>query len=122
MTALLDEEATKRPEVTKGPKRRPPPQRHQWVRQWMIARSKPLLSLVDETLAKVTRFEQTYHPRLRKRRAADRRSGEDLLHALIANLAYASLSPPLPTGRLAIRAGNAAKGASRHDNSAFGKG
>ena len=88
----------------------------------MVARGKSLLSLIDETLANVERFEETYHPRLRKRRAADRRSREDLLHALIANLAHASLSPRPPTGRLAIRAGNAAKGAGRHDNPAFGKG
>jgi hypothetical protein len=88
----------------------------------MVARGKPLLSLVDKTLADVERFEETSHLRLRKRRAADQRSREDLLHALIANLAHASLSPPPPTGRLAIRAGNAAKGAGRHDNPAFGKG
>jgi hypothetical protein len=120
--SAIDEETRKRPEVTKRPKRRPPPQRHQWVRQWMAARGKSLLSLIDQTLADVARFEETHHPRLRKRRAADRRSREDLLHALIANLAHASLSPPPPTGRLAIRAGNAAKGAGRHDNPAFGKG
>jgi hypothetical protein len=103
-------------------KPRPTPQRHQWVRQWMVARGKPLQSLVNEILAEVARFEETCHPRLRKRRAADLRSREDLLRVLIANLAHASLLPPPPTGRLAIRAGNAAKGAGRHDNPAFGKG
>jgi hypothetical protein len=88
----------------------------------MVAKGKPLLSLVDETLADVARFEDTHHPRLRKRRPADLRSRKDLLRVIIANLAHASLSPPPPTGRLAIRAGNAAKGAGRHDNPAFGKG
>jgi hypothetical protein len=80
------------------------------------------LSLVAETLADVECFEEKHHPRLRKRRPADLRSREDLLHTLVANLAHTSLSPPPPTGRLAIRAGNAAKGAGRHDNPAFGKG
>jgi hypothetical protein len=122
MTSLLDTEATKRLEVTSRPKRRPPPRRHQWVRQWMVTKGKPLQDLVDEILGDVARFEETHHPRLRKRRAADLRSHEDLLRVLIANLAHASLSPPPPTGRLAIRAGNAARGPGRHDNPAFGKG
>ena len=48
-------------------------------------------------------------------------SREALVHAIVVNLAHSSLSPP-PTGRLAILAGNPAKGAGRYDNPAFGKG
>jgi hypothetical protein len=78
--------------------------------------------LIDETVTDIDQFEQAHHPRVRTRRAADRESREDLVHVLVANLAHASLTPPTPTGRLAIRAGNAAKSARRHDNPAFGKG
>jgi hypothetical protein len=45
-----------------------------------------------------------------------------LVEVLTANLAHAVLFPPPVTGRLAIRAGNAAKGAGRRDNPVFGKG
>jgi hypothetical protein len=44
------------------------------------------------------------------------------VHALVVDLAHAVLSPPPHTGRLAIQAGNPAKGAGRYDNPAFGKG
>ena len=43
------------------------------------------------------------------------------MRALVVNLSHASLSPP-PSGRLAIRAGNAAKAKTRYDHPAFGKG
>ncbi len=44
------------------------------------------------------------------------------MHALVVNLAHASLSPPPHTGRLAIQAGNPRRGAGRYGNPAFGKG
>jgi len=43
------------------------------------------------------------------------------VRALVVNLAHASLSPP-PSGRLAIRAGNAPRAKTRYDHPAFGKG
>jgi hypothetical protein len=88
----------------------------------MIAKGEVLCRLVGVTLADVDRFEQAHHLRVRARRPADRESREDLVHALVVNLAHASLSPPPRTGRLAVRAGNAAKGVGRYDNPAFGKG
>jgi hypothetical protein len=109
----------KRKAVQKKP--RLTPTRHQWVLQWITARGVPLRQFVDETLAKIECFEETHYPRLRKRRPADQRSREDLVHVLVANLAHATVFPP-PTGRLAIRGGNPAKGAGRYDNPAFGKG
>jgi hypothetical protein len=88
----------------------------------MIAKGDALCRLVGATLADIDRFEQAHHLRVRARRPADRESREDLVHALVVNLAHASLSPPPRTGRLAVRAGNAAKGVGRYDNPAFGKG
>ena len=44
------------------------------------------------------------------------------MHALVVNLAQASLSPPPRTGCLAIQVGNPKKGAGRYGNPAFGKG
>ena len=88
----------------------------------MIAKGDALRQFVDATLADVDQFEQAHHPRLRARRPADRESHEALVHALVVNLAHASLSPPPHTGRLAIQAGNPRHGARRYDNPAFGKG
>jgi len=88
----------------------------------MIAKGDALCRLVEATLADFDRFEQAHHLRVRARRPADRESREGLVHALVVNLAHASLSPPPRTGRLAVRAGNAAKGVGRYDNPAFGKG
>jgi hypothetical protein len=92
------------------------------VRQWIVAEGDALCRLVGATLADVDRFEQAHHLRVRARRPDDRESRKALVHALVVNLAYASLSPPPHTGRLAIQAGNAAKGAGRYNNPAFGKG
>ena len=102
--------------------KQPPPQRHQWVRQWMTAKGAPLRQLADETFGAISRFEEANSLRLRARRPEDLQSHEDLVHTLVVNLAHASLSPPPLTGRLAIRGGNPAKGAGRYDNPAFGKG
>jgi hypothetical protein len=66
-------------------------------------------------------FEEKFYLRTRARRPADRKSREDLVQAMVVNLAHSALSP-LPSGRLAIRAGNAAKGATRYDHPACGKG
>src|SRR5690348_10224867 len=96
-------------------KRPPPPARHQWVRQWMIAKGPALRQLVANTFDAITRFEAANSVRLRRRRPEDLESHANLVHVVVANLAHAVLAPP-PTGRLAIRAGNAAKGAGRYDN------
>jgi hypothetical protein len=77
--------------------------------------------LVAETLAAADDFEAKHFPRTRARRSADRQSHEALVRVLVVNLAHASLSPP-PSGRLAIRAGNAPKAKTRYDHPAFGKG
>ena len=98
------------------------PSRHRWVRQWFIAKGDALCRLVGATLADVDRFEQAHHLRVRARRPADRKSHEDLVHALVVNLAHAVLSPPPHIGRLAIQAGNPANGVGRYNNPAFGKG
>src|SRR5580658_1006869 len=66
------------------------------------------------TLEAADHFEQAHHPRLRARRPADRERHAALVPALVVNLAYASLSAPPFTGRLAIQAGNPAKGAGRY--------
>jgi hypothetical protein len=87
----------------------------------MIAKGEPLRLLVAETLEAIDQFEQTHHPRLRARKAADRKSHESLVQALVVNLAHSVLSPP-PGGRLAIQAGNPSKGVGRYGNPAFGKG
>jgi hypothetical protein len=100
---------------------RPEPARHRWVAQWMVAKGDALRRLVADTQADIDRFEAAHHPRLRGRKAADRMSHEALTHVLVVNLAHAALVPSL-TGRLAIRAGNPAKGAGRHGNPAFGEG
>jgi hypothetical protein len=113
-------EPTKGKAAKKAP--RPAPARHRRVRQWMIAKGDALCRLVGATLADVDRFKQAHHLRVRARRPADRESREDLVHALVVNLAHASLCPPPRTGRLAVRAGNSAKGVGRYDNAAFGKG
>jgi hypothetical protein len=88
----------------------------------MIAKGDALCRLVDATLVDVDRFEQAHHLRVRARRPVDRESREALVHALVVNLAHASLSPPPRAGRLAVRAGNPRMGARRYDNPAFGKG
>jgi hypothetical protein len=119
MTGTMTE-PTKGKAAKKAP--RPDPARHRWVRQWMTAKGDALNRLVATTLADVDQFEQAHHPRVRARRPADRESREGLVHTLVVNLAHASLSPPPRTGRLAVRAGNAAKGVGRYDNPAFGKG
>jgi len=100
---------------------RPPPARHKWVRPWLTAHGHAIQQLVAETLAAADQFEAKHFPRTRARRAADRQSREALVRALVVNLAHASLSPP-PSGRLAIRAGNAPKAKTRYDHPAFGKG
>jgi hypothetical protein len=100
--------------------KRPPPALHKWVRPWLTATGEAMRQLAAETLAAVDRFEAEHYPRPRARRSADRKSREDLVHALVVNLAHSVLSPP-PSGRLAIRAGNAAKPSTRHDHPAFGK-
>lgn len=63
-----------------------------------------LCQLVGTILADVDQFEQAHHLRVRARRAADRESREDLVHALVVNLAHASLCPPPHADRLAARA------------------
>ena len=108
------------PRKRKAPPR-PAPARHRWVRPWLIAQGDTLRQLAADTRVTIDQFEATHHPRLRVRRPADRISHEALVHAIVVNLAHSSLSPP-PTGRLAILAGNPAKGAGRYDNAAFGKG
>lgn len=100
---------------------RPTPARHRWVKQWMDITGDALRQLAADTIAAVDRYEAIHHPRIRARTAAARESHEALLRVLVANLAYAVLCPS-PTGRLAIRAGNLAKGAGRQGNPAFGKG
>ena len=97
------------------------PQRHRWVRQWRIAKGEPACLLIAETQSAIEQFEQTHYPRVRARRPEDRKSREDLVHAIVANLAHAVVTPP-PTGRLAVRAGNPRKGSGRYNNPAFGKG
>lgn len=87
----------------------------------MIAKGDALCRLVGTILADVDRFEQAHHLRVRARRPTDRESREDLVHALVVNLAHASLCPPPHADRLAARAGNAARGVGRCDNPAFGK-
>lgn len=87
----------------------------------MIARADPLRRLVADVTAYVDQFERTHYRRERARRPADRESRKALVHALVVNLAHASLSPPPRTGRLAIQAGNPRKGAGRYGNPAFGK-
>jgi hypothetical protein len=89
---------------------------------WLIANRHALRQLTAETLAAVDRHERLHHPRSRARKPADRASHQMLVEVLTANLAHAVLFPPPVTGRLAIRAGNAAKGAGRRDNPVFGKG
>lgn len=98
--AGLKESALINPSRKKAP--RPAPARHQWVRQWLIARGPALCRFVAATLADIKQFEQTHHPRVKRRRPADRQSREALVHALVVNLTHASLSPPHLTGRLAI--------------------
>lgn len=97
------------------------PQRHRWVREWLTAKGRPLLRLTDELQVTIIRYEQERGERVRRRRPADLQRHEQLVQVLVVNLAYVTLLPP-PTGRLAIRAGNAARGAGRYDNPAFGKG
>jgi hypothetical protein len=105
----------------KAKSRRPPPARYKWVRPWLTAHAEAIQQLVAESLAAANEFEAKYFPRTRARRPADRQSHEALVRALVVNLALASLSPP-PSGRLAIRAGNAPKAKTRYDHPAFGKG
>jgi hypothetical protein len=88
----------------------------------MVAKGEPLRRLIEETLAAINEFEAAQHSRLRKRRPVDEKNRRDLAQALVVNLAHTVLLPPHPTGRLAIRAGNLAKGAGRYNNTAFGKG
>jgi hypothetical protein len=85
-----------------------------------MATGDAMRQLAAETLAAVDRFETEHFPRTRARRPADRKRREDLVQALVANLAHSVLSPP-QSGRLAIRAGNAAKPSTRQDHPAFGK-
>ena len=99
----------------------PLPARHQWVKQWLVAEGAALRRLVADTLVEIDRFEELHHSRQRARRPKDRQSHEGLVAAVVVNLALVSIDPP-PTGRLAIRAGNAAKGAGRQNNPVFGKG
>jgi hypothetical protein len=101
--------------------KRPPPARHKWVRPWLTAHGDAMHRLVAETLAAADGFEAEHFPRTRRRRPADRQNHEALVRALVVNLAHASLSPT-PSGRLAIRAGNAPKAKTRYDHPAFGKG
>jgi hypothetical protein len=101
--------------------KRAPPARHKWVRPWLTANGEAIRRLVDETLTAIDGFEEKFYTRIRARRPADRKSRRDLVQAFVVNLAHSALSPP-PSGRLAIRAGNAAKGITRYDHPAFGKG
>jgi hypothetical protein len=102
-------------------KRPPLPARHRWVRPWLSSNGDAVRHLVAETLAAADKFEAQHFPRTRARRPADRKNRQALVRTLVVNLAHASLSPP-PSGRLAIRAGNAPKAKTRYDHPAFGKG
>ena len=108
--------------VDRGKKISPPkPQRHRWVRQWMFARGFALRELAAGVALEADNFEREQGTRKRERREADRLSHESLVQTIVANLAHAVLVPP-QTGCLAVRAGNAWKGAGRYGNPAFGKG
>jgi hypothetical protein len=101
---------------------RPPPAPQKWVRPWLTAHCDAIRQLVAETLeaaewVRGRAFPEDPSPTpLRSRQSHDA-----LVRALVVNLAHASLSRP-PSGRLAIRAGNAPKAKTRYDHPAFGKG
>lgn len=95
----------------------PPPQRHRWVDQWLVARGQPLRTMVDEVVALVALREEQQGLRQRARRPADAVNHLASINVIVSNLAYAVLVPP-STGRLAISTRNAA--GTRYDNRALG--
>ena len=108
------------PRKRKAPPR-PAPARHRWVRPWLIAQGDILRQLAADTHATIDTIRgraSSETPSPKARRSYQPRSA---CHAIVVNLAHSALSPP-STGRLAIPAGNPAKGAGRYDNPAFGKG
>jgi hypothetical protein len=98
--------------------RRPKPERHRWLDQWMIAKG-ALRPLVQRTIAFLDHDEEHRKLRRRVRRPKDLTNHHASVDIVVSNLAYAILMPP-KTGRLAVRVGSQRKGMTRYDNRALG--
>lgn len=96
------------------------PVRHQWFDRWLGAATPRLQQLAQECAASVGQYEDKTAARKRKRRPDDERRHLAAVEVVVANLAYAVLSPP-PTGRLAVLTGNDTVGIGRYENRALGK-
>jgi hypothetical protein len=99
------------------PSKKPPkPVQHRWFDRWLIARGEPLKQLVRE----IAQIVESREERERARRPDDERNHCSMVEAIVCNLAYAVLDPPL-TGWLAVNTRNGTRGKTRYDNRAFGK-
>ncbi len=94
--------------------------RHEWFDEWLGAATPRLERLVHEGAAVVAQHEEQTAARKRKRRPDDERRHLTAIEVVVANLAFAVLSPP-PTSRLAVLTGNARVGFGRYENRALGK-
>ncbi|CCB63747.1 hypothetical protein [Hyphomicrobium sp. MC1] len=101
-------------------KTRKQPQRYRWFDQWLAARPGPLRALVDTTVDFVQHHEEHTGKRKRARRRKDHEQHLQRLEAIICNLAYAVLSPPLG-GRIAVSLGHGNCGRTRYDCPVMGK-
>ncbi|MBS7705192.1 hypothetical protein [Chelatococcus asaccharovorans] len=94
--------------------------RYTWLDPWLGVRDGPFRELCKAVGADLASHEKAMGCRLRRRRPIDQIHHEAALATVLANLAYATLVPPVG-GRLGLLTGNSDKGFSRYSNRAFGK-
>jgi hypothetical protein len=99
----------------------PAPQKHRWFDRWLAPKGDRLRSLVADVALQLERHERENKTRKRTRKVVDLANHRTRVETTVANLAYAVLVPPEPTGRLAVDASNDTEGMTRYDNRAFGK-
>jgi hypothetical protein len=99
---------------------RPAPQKHRWFDQWLAPKGDCWLPLLADVTRQVEQYERDEKTRKRKRKAADLENYQSAMRTTVANLAYAVLMPPVPTGRLAVNIAHGVKGMTRYDNRALG--
>ncbi len=103
----------------KGP-RPSQPVRYSWFDPWKVAKGERLRSLVQATIHFLDHHEEYCAVRVRARRAADQEHHVRRVEAVVCNLAYTVLMPPLG-GRIAVKRGHGSKGRTRYDSPVLGK-
>lgn len=91
------------------------PRSHRWFDEWLVPAGEPLAQLATGMREHVKGAEK----RRRIRTGEQERLFAEMVAITTANLALAVLDPPQPYGRIAIRAGNMNRAATRYDNPAI---